>query len=165
MLQMQTKANHEVATLVRDALYERRVEHDRSFVHDPAAAELEECGASAIPIIESVILSDAEGNCPVLERTRYNDFPGLLSVMRAYFVISDRCDLHHNAATFLESISFGVRLDALDAIHRLIYWDKALPNVIRGALTKIMEQVTPTERAIIEKILSRHKRRWWQRAT
>ena len=162
---MQTREENDVAAVVRDALYERRVEHDGCCIHDPAGAELESGGPSVLPIIESVIKTDAEGKCPVLGHLRHDEFPGLLSVMRAYFVVSDRSTLHQNAATFLESITFGVRLDALDAIDRLVYWDKPLPNLLRGALTKLQNQVTPTEKIIVDKILDRHRRRWWQRAT
>ena len=163
---MQLDSPHYLAELVRDTLYQRRVDHSCCIVCDPASEELEARGPSALPVIESVVLAEAEGNCPAYDRVRFREFPGLLSVMGVYFQISDRFSLHENAVIFLQRISFGVRLDALDAINRLVYWDKAIPKVLMDALKDLATNVTSEENAIIERIIERHPpRRWWKWAT
>ena len=161
-----TQSAEHIAKLVRDSLFEHRMEHHGCFVHDPAAQDLEECGASALPIIEAIILSDVEGNCHVFDHVRNNGFPGLLSVMRCYFMISDRFSLHANGVALLRAITMGTRLAALDALDRLVYWDKPLPKLYYTTLIELIPSVTPPETAKMNCILERHrKKHWWQRAT
>lgn len=149
--------------LVRDTLYCRRRDNVGCIMHNLASDDLDAAGPTVLPVIEHVVVTDVEGRCTVFEDKRYEDFPGLLSVMRSYFNISDRFSLHANAVRFLCRISFGTRLDALDALHRLIYWDQPMPNEIQRALDDILPRITAPERVIINGILERHrKRRWWQ---
>ena len=148
----------QIATLIRDSLFEHRVELHGCFVHDPASKDLEECGASALPMIEAMILSDVEGNCHVFDDVRNDGFPGLLSVMRCYFMISDRFSLHANGAAFLRKITRGTRLAALDALHRLVYWDKLLPKPYESTLTELLPSVTPPEAALMNRILESHRK-------
>lgn len=148
--------------LVRDALYCRRMGDCGCFVQNLGVEALDGMGPRILPVIESVILADVEGNCTVFERTRFEDFPGLLDVMHSYFDSSDRFSLHSVAVNFLRRISFGARLDALDAIHRLVYWDKPLPREFRVALADIMSVASAPERVAIEEILERQStaREW-----
>jgi len=150
------------AVLVRDTLYCRRMGGGGCFIHNAAAEELDAWGPAILPIIETVVLADVDGNCPMFEDKRHDAFPGLRDLMWSYFGISDRFNLHANASSFLRRISFGARLDALDAIHRGAYWEKPLPAEFRATLADIRQHVTGDEREVIDAILQRHPpRKWW----
>jgi len=96
---------NDLTELVREALARRREERNGCFVHNAAAVELLDHGATAIPAIEAGVL-EAGALAP----------KDLASVMVMYFRLVRQLGLTSRALEFLNRLPAPYKLDALAGI-------------------------------------------------
>jgi hypothetical protein len=143
------KNTNDLAELVREALARRREERNGCFVHNAAAAELLEHGATAIPAIEAGVLEPG--------RLVPND---LTSVMVMYFRLVREFGLTSPNLQFLNRLPASHRLDALIGMGAA--WGikdsglPALPAAFQQYAETALQIGSDKERRAAERILRHH---------
>jgi hypothetical protein len=141
---------NDLAELVREALARRREERNGCFVHNAAAAELLEHGATAIPAIEAAVLEPG--------RLVPND---LTSVMVMYFRLVREFGLTSPNLEFLNRLPASHRLDALIGISAA--WGikdprlPALPAAFRQYAETALQIGSDKERLAAGRVLRDHR--------
>ncbi len=146
-----------VYKLILDALYERDMQYADCFVNNRAAELLECSGESALPVIEGVVREEVVDLCPWEETARWSLFPGLTSVLRAYFWTASRAGQVEQACAFLASLYGGTRLEAIDVLHRLIYSESKVPETMMSTIREVARSGTAREREAAKTFIRRYR--------